>query len=170
MMRLGRRSFVAGTAALPLLSGCSTGSPSAAPLVLYDPTLAAGRLFASHAADLDLAAVALAGDRVPVLRTLLSERPASLWGLSRHADQLLAHDVAREHGYRPLLAVQHRPGAFEVRNCHGSLGSVSICAELSGDRWPIVFAEIAAGRTPNHRLHGRGSPALPAMSWVLVPR
>ncbi|MBB5986823.1 hypothetical protein [Sphingobium lignivorans] len=168
MTRVSRRGFVTAAATVPLLGACGLDRPSAARIALYDPGLAAGRLFAQRARALGLPAIALDQDRVRLLQRVLAERPASLWGLSRHADQLLAADILREHGYRAELAVQHRADRSVVQPRHQPMRSAGALARIAGDQWPLVFAEIAAGLGPAYR-PGRSATATgPIMSWAFV--
>lgn len=168
MTRISRRRFVTAAAAVPLLGACGFASPAAGRIALYDPGLAAGRSFAQRARDLGMRAIALDQDRVRLLRMVLAEAPASLWGLSRHADQLLAADILREHGYRAALALQHRADRSVVQARHQPMATAGALARIAGDQWPLVFAEIAAGLGATHRPRQPGLETGPIMSWAFV--
>jgi hypothetical protein len=160
---------VASVATVPLLSGCARQAVSAGPVLLYDPTLPSGREFAARAVELDLRAVAIEGDRISMLREMLaSQQPASFWGLTRHVDQMLVAEVAREFGFRPALAVQHVSGAPAKLKCQDAMKGAGAIATLSGGQWPTAFAELAAGLTPVCDHRRQSLDAGPAMSWVLT--
>lgn len=169
MIGLSRRGFVASLAVAPVLGGCARQVAGTEPVLLYDKTLASGRAFAARGAELGLEAVALDGDRVALLRSLLAaQNPASLWGLSRHADQLLVSEIARENGYRPALSVQHLTGAPARLSCREGMATAGMIATLSGGQWPTAFAELAAGQAPLCDHRSQSQPGDPAMSWVLT--
>lgn len=173
MTPVSRRSFVAGAMALPLLAGA--GIPFAAraaggSVLLYDPALAPGRRFAAHAQRLRGQALALEGDRVRFMRALLAERPAALYGVTRHSDQLLVGDIAREAGYRAIALIQHRADGGIAPQCQPGAAAIATVAGVAGSRWPEAFAELAIGGIERcGGAVGKG-PAEPAMSWVLTRR
>lgn len=169
MMDLSRRGFVTAVSLMPLLAGCVQQMAARAPILLYDPALPWGQEFASRAVELKFQPVALEGDRVPMLRTILStHQPSALWGLSRHADQMLVSDIAREHGYRPALAVQHLGQAPAKLTCQQSMQGAATIATLSGGQWPTTFAELAAGHVPICDHDRQLKRTDQAMSWVLA--
>jgi hypothetical protein len=173
---LTRRGFVGATTALSFIGGLTgvrvaAATPSLpAGTLLYDPTLVAGRRFAAHAGSFGKGATALEGDRVRLIRTMLAAGPEALWGVTRHADQLLVADIAREAGYRPVAVIQHCTDGRLVPQCSAGAQSIGTLAQYSGERWPAVFAELAAGGAPRAEVSAVTGRADPAMSWVLARR
>ena len=103
MTAISRRTFVAGAAVVPLLASAGVSFSARAAtgsVLLHDPSLAAGRRFAAHAARLDGQAIALEGDRIRFMRALLAGQPSALYGVTRHSDQLLLGEVARSARWR----------------------------------------------------------------------
>lgn len=147
MTDLSRRTFMAAAAAVPLLGACRVHAATAARIALYDPTLAAGSQFASRARELGLEAIPLEQDRVRLLRRILAGKPVSLWGVSRHADQLLANGIMREHGYRAQLALRHQGYQPITPGCGQASRMAAAMSRVASDQWPIAFAEMAAGRS-----------------------
>ena len=148
MTDLSRRTFIAAAASVPLLAAARVHAAPAARIALYDPTLAAGSQFARRARELGLEAIALEQDRVRLLRRILAGKPGSLWGVSRHADHLLANGIMREHGYRAQLALRHH-GYQPVTSACGRPGTMAAAmSRIASAQWPTAFAEIAAGRPP----------------------
>lgn len=176
MTAISRRTFVmgaAGAAALPLLAGPGLSVPAraaAGTVLLHDPSLAAGRRFAAHAARLDGRAIVLEGDRVRFMRALLTGQPAALYGVTRHSDQLLLGEVAREAGYRAIALIQHRADGGITPDCQPGAAAIATVAGIAGSRWPEAFAELAIGGVERcGAKKGRGAVE-PAMSWVLTKR
>ncbi|GLT02421.1 hypothetical protein GCM10007897_38300 [Sphingobium jiangsuense] len=134
MTAISRRTFVmgaAGAAALPLLAGAGLSVPAratAGTVLLHDPSLAAGRRFAAHAARLEGRAIALEGDRIRFMRALLTGQPAALYGVTRHSDQLLLGEVAREAGYRAIALIQHRADGGITPDCQPGAAAIATVA------------------------------------------
>jgi hypothetical protein len=103
--------------------------------------------FASRARELGLEAIPLEQDRVRLLRRILAGKPVSLWGVSRHADQLLANGIMREHGYRAQLALRHQGYQPITPGCGQASRMAAAMSRVASDQWPIAFAEMAAGRS-----------------------
>lgn len=98
-MRATRREAMMGALAVPAVAGMPRLKPAAAPLLLLDPTLAAGRRLAeAHGGEV----LAIAGDRIRFARAVFERRPSLVLGVSRHADALLIEEVGREAGYVPV--------------------------------------------------------------------
>lgn len=173
MTPVSRRTFVAGAMALPLLVGGSipfAARAAGGPVLLYDPSLAPGRRFAAHAHRLRAEATALEGDRIRFMRALLAARPAALYGVTRHSDQLLVGEVAREAGYRAIALIQHRADGGMVPQCRPGAAAIATVAGVAGSRWPEAFAELAIGGIERCDATAGKGPAEPAMSWVLTRR
>lgn len=100
-MKATRRGILAGGLAMPALAGLPrlASARSGDPVLLHDPSLAAGRRFAqAHLGE----ALAIEGDRIRFARGVFAKRPAFVVGVSRPADALLIEDVGREAGYAPV--------------------------------------------------------------------
>ena len=110
MIRLTRRSALAGALAVPTVAGLAhwrwrNGERS---VLLHDPALEAGRRFAKAGTARGGAVRAIEGDRIRFARGLLAANPALIAGVSRHAEFILIEDVAREAGYRPVTTLYGR--------------------------------------------------------------
>jgi len=170
---VSRRTFVAGAVALPLLASGSipfAARASGGQVLLYDPALAAGRRFAAHAGHLSGEAIALEGDRIRFMRSLLAAQPRALYGVTRHSDQLLVGDAAREAGYRAIALIQHRADGGIVPQCQPDAAAIGTVAGIAGSRWPEAFAELAIGGVERCGAGTGPGAAEPAMSWVLTRR
>lgn len=71
-------------------------------LLVYDPTLEAGRRLAATGDVARSQPFGIEGDRIRFARTLFERRPGFLVGVSRPADALLIEDVGAEAGYRAV--------------------------------------------------------------------
>lgn len=170
---VSRRTFVAGAAALPLLAGGAfpfAARASGGQVLLYDPSLSAGRRFAEHAGRLKGKAIALEGDRIRFMRSLLVGEPAALYGVTRHSDQLLVNEVAREAGYRAIALIQHRSDGGISPQCQPGAAAIATVAGIAGSRWPEAFAELAIGGVERCGTASGQGAVEPAMSWVLTRR
>lgn len=171
MTPVSRRGFVAGAmvasvAAATLRSAAVAQTGNA--VLLYDADLGAGARFAAHAARLGVAAQALQGDRVRKIQSLLADKPAALFGISRHADEYLASEIAGQAGYRRLSLIQHRAAGDIVPSCAPEGASIATLARLAGGRWPEAFAELAIGGIERCEPVSLTAPSEPAFSWVLM--
>lgn len=171
MMPVSRRGLVAGgivaSVAAATLRPAATVQ-SGKPVLLYDADLGAGARFAAHAHRLGAEAQSLAGDRVRQLQALLGQAPSALFGVSRHADEYLASEVAGQAGYRRLSLIQHRITGDVVPSCAPEGGAIATLARLAGGRWPEAFAELALGGIQRCEPLSRAAPSEPAFSWVLT--
>ena len=79
-------------------------------LVVHDPAIPASRSLALAHRDARL--VALTGDRVHFWSDALAGRPASIAGVTRWSDLVIARGVAAEHGLR--LRAETRHGALHA--------------------------------------------------------
>lgn len=164
-MTLTRRRLMAFTAgAAPLVALGTRSHAGATVLLVHDDTLAAGRRFALRAQTLGMPSRALEGDRVRLVRRLLAQRPARIFGMTRHADRLLMADIAREWGYVDLASIQQRVDAEPLsQGCRAT----AALADAAGPCWPEAFAHSALGGQPSPMA---GAPTDPAFSWVLHPK
>ena len=103
-----RRDVVKGGAAALAALGVPVVARSAvggARLVVHDPALPASRSLAL--AHRDARMVALTGDRVHFWRDALAGRPASIAGVTRWSDLVLARGIAAEQGLRLRATTRH---------------------------------------------------------------
>lgn len=103
-MKASRREALKGALAVPAIAGLPKwrwqhGETS---LLLYDPTLEAGRRIAATSEVPRSQAIEIAGDRIRFAKEAFARRPALVVGISRPADALLIEDVGREAGYRAV--------------------------------------------------------------------
>ncbi|HAF42264.1 MAG TPA: hypothetical protein DCG90_10945 [Sphingobium sp.] len=171
MTSLSRRGFMAGVAlaSTSVLDLGRRGLARTDAVLLHDPGLVAGRRFAVRANDLGGAVLALEGDRVRQMRQLLARAPAALFGISRHADEMLVGDIVTEAGYRRVALVRHG-GKAQVANCAPDGAPVAVLARLAGTGWPEAFAELALGGIERCGTRGAGGLAAPAFSWIFARR
>jgi len=115
-MRPDRRTVLAAAATLAGAAAAKSAiAKGAEALILFDPAEPAARAFAASQGG---RAVPIKGDRIRLARRLFaSGAPGRLTVISRHADQLLLAEAAREQGYRsvaldPFPAVDGRSGMF----------------------------------------------------------
>ena len=104
MIRATRRGALAAGLALPAaasLARSPTRKPSGT-VLLHDPSLEAGRRFASSAQARGAKALPIEGDRIRFARGVFKDAPALVVGVSRAADAVLIEDVGREEGYKPV--------------------------------------------------------------------
>lgn len=171
MTSVSRRGFVAGAAVASVAAAAlrpSGMAQSGNAVLLYDPGLGAGARFADHAQRLGWQAQRLEGDRVRLLQTLLAAEPTALFGVSRHADEYLASEVAGQAGYRRLSLIQHRATGDIIPSCAPEGVAIATLARLAGGRWPEAFAELAIGGIERCDPVSLTAPSEPAFSWVLL--
>jgi hypothetical protein len=104
VIRATRRGALAAGLALPAAASLAK-SPRRKPsgtILLHDPSLEAGRRFASAAQARGDKALAIEGDRIRFARAVFVRAPALVIGVSRAADAVLIEDVGREAGYAPV--------------------------------------------------------------------
>ena len=109
MIRATRRAALAGALALPAAASLAK-SPNRKPsgsVLLHDPSLEAGRRFATAAQARGDEVLSIEGDRIRFARAVFERAPALVLGVSRGADALLIEDVGREVGY-----ISVEPGAL----------------------------------------------------------
>lgn len=82
--------------------------------MLHDPALEAGRRFADAGRAKGNEVLAIDGDRIRFARTVFERKPALVVGVSRPADALLIEEVAREAGYRAVVADDALRGLIEA--------------------------------------------------------
>lgn len=143
MTEISRRVFMAAATTAPLLTALRLNAAPLQRIALYDPTIDAGSEFARRAAELGLTVAEISEDRIRLLTTILAGSPQSVWGVSRHADRLLASGIMREHGYRARVMLRCLNGEADLDK--GRTGTVP--DRISAGRRGVAFAEIAAGRS-----------------------
>lgn len=100
-MKATRREAMLAALAVPAVAGMPRLKRGTAPLLVHDPSLAAGRRMAeAHGGEV----LAIEGDRIRFARAVFERRPSLVIGVSRHADALLIEEVGREAGYVPVSA------------------------------------------------------------------
>jgi hypothetical protein len=140
-------------------------------VLLFDPSLEAGRRFAAAGRAAGGPVRALEGDPVRLAREVLAATPALVAGISRQADALLLHEAAMEAGYVRAAAVDgaHRCTTAECRPGWHALARMTTGA---GDGWIEAFAAYAA--RPGHGGAPLAAPAYQAVDpgrvfgWVLA--
>lgn len=169
MSGLSRRGFMASAAVASVALASGRVEAATLPLLLHDAQLAAGRRFAMRAQLLGGQALALEGDRVRQMRTLLAAAPAAIFAVTRRSDELLVGEIAAEAGYRRVALVRHGADGRMTARCTADGASVHALAQLSGMAWPEAFAELALDKAGQCAVasHSRAEPAL---SWVMVRR
>ena len=98
-MKATRRGVLAGALAVPLTAAVPRGDAIGAPLLVFDPTLAAGRRLVEVYSGL---VMPIKGDRIRFARAIFARQPATVIGVSRPTDAMLIEDVGREAGYLPV--------------------------------------------------------------------
>jgi len=151
-----------------MLGGSLCGAKaSAAVLLVHDDTLPAARRFAAHAATMGASSQPLRGERVRLVRQLLAQQPARVFGMTRHADHLLFAEIAREAGYVEVAAIQHRQGRGPLPRCIVAARPLSSLAQAAGACWPEAFAELALNIKATPSTIAEVPRPAPAFSWVL---
>ena len=171
MIRTSRRGLMAGALAIPAAAGFAgwrwqSGDKA---VLLHDAALQAGRRFAAASRG---QSVAVEGDRVRFMRAVLAAAPALVAGVTRHADQFLLADIAREHGYRPVATIDARAGRCTAASCQPGWGALGRLSSAAGADWVDVLADyatnpggaIAAGSGRGVAAHDKGL----VLGWVLV--
>ena len=175
MIRLTRRSALAGALAVPTVAGLAhwrwrNGERS---VLLHDPALEAGERFAAAGAARGGEVRAIEGDRFRFARGLLAANPALIAGVSRHADFILIEDVAREAGYRPVTTLYGRADRCAGHECLPGWQSVGRMAQAAGEGWVEALADYAAkpgemaGRAFGVAVPRRADAGL-VLGWVLA--
>jgi hypothetical protein len=176
VIRSTRRAAITGALAVPTVAGLAHwrwqhGERS---VLLHDPALAVGRRFAKAGAARGGNIRAIEGDRIRFAREVLTDRPALIAGVSRHADFILIADAAREAGYRPAATIYGRARGCAGHECRRGWQSLGTMASTAGEGWVEAFAAYAArpGRTAAKeavRLLGGPDSGL-VLGWILAPR
>jgi len=155
--------LAAGAAPLAALGVSLAPAARAAPLLVHDASLPAGRRFAAHAGGLGMTCLPLQGDRVRLIRRLLADGPAAVFGVTRHADHLLFAEIAREAGYRDRALLQHRRERSHMVRAQVAVANL---AEAAGPCWPEAFAELALGTSAQVPAAGSRPRLDAAFSWI----
>lgn len=177
MIRATRRGVLAGALAVPTVAGLANwrwrhGESS---LLLYDPSLAAGRRFAEAGRARGGEVLAIDGDRIRFARTAFDRRPALVAGISRHTDALMIGEVAREAGYEAVATLHGRGGACAADHCRAGWSALGRMASGAGSTWVEALADFAsrpgemAGTAPGGALPNRVDLGL-VIGWVLAPK
>ena len=184
-MRVSRRGILGGgmlasALAVPTVAGLSgwqwrqaTAHPGQ-PLLLYDPSLDAGQRFARAGAAAGGAPQVLEGDPVRLMQGLLAARPSLIAAISRHADAVLAVEVAQEAGYVLAGEMLGSAAGCSANTCHAAWVPLTRMAVGAGANWAEALAAWA--QDPQARTAPAFAAAAPsravetALGWVLVPR
>ena len=190
MMRTTRRGVMAGgfagALAVPTLAGLASWrgqhglDAGQGSVLLFDPTLGAGRRFADAGRAAGATVLALDGDPVRTTQGLLGKAPALLAGIGRHADALLVEEVALEAGYTSIALLHGIGVRCTASSCRPGWQPVARMAQSAGPHWPEALATFAV-RPDGAQDRPRGVPApqvprRPARSgehafgWLLVRR
>jgi hypothetical protein len=175
MIRATRRTVMAGALAVPTVSGLASWrwQHGEASVLLYDPSLTAGRRFAEAGKAEGGTTRAIEGDRVRFTRTVLEGRPALVAGVSRHADALLIEDVAQEAGYARVALVSGRSDRCVGTQCRAGWQALARLADAAGGTWVEALAAYAArpgeamARAAALAQGRRADPGL-VLGWVLA--
>lgn len=175
-MKATRRTMIAGgfmgALAVPTIAGLAQyrwkhGEGTA---LLHDPSLEAGRRFASAASSQEIT-----GDRVHFMREVLAKKPALIAGVTRHADQMLIADIAREAGYMEAAILHVNAGRCTGHQCQKGWGSIARLGKTSGPNWAEALADFAVN--PGGAIAGASTASWAGaqdrglvLGWVLAPR
>lgn len=182
-MKTTRRTMIAGgligALAAPAMAGFSKyrwkhGEGIA---LLHDPSLEAGARFSSAASAADKRAISveIIGDRVHFMREVLAKNPALIAGVTRHADQMLLADIAREAGYMEVGVFHVNAGRYSGCQCQKGWGSLGRLVEAWGSNWAEALANFAINSgeaildVPTASWAGAQDSGL-VLGWVLAPR
>jgi hypothetical protein len=173
MISTSRRGLMAGALAVPTLAGLASWrwKHGEQALLLHDPTLVAGLRFADAAQGRSRA---VRGDRVRFMHGELLSKPALVVGVTRHADQFLMADIAREHGYVEAAILHARQGRCMGNQCRPGWGALARLGNVAGAGWAEALAEYAIN--PGGDLSGAVAGRIAAadkglvLGWVLAPR
>ncbi|MES2699659.1 MAG: hypothetical protein V4647_08625 [Pseudomonadota bacterium] len=169
--------MLAGALAVPTVAGLGgwrwrqgAANPGDA-LLLYDPSLAAGRRFAEAGGS---SARALQGDPVRLMQALLPARPALIAGISRHADAVLAIEAAGEAGYVLAAEMLGDTQQCSANTCDGGWVPLTRMAVGAGPAWVEALAGWAidpqARELPAADARSVHRSDETALGWVLLPR
>lgn len=169
--------MLAGALAVPTVAGLGgwrwrqgAANPGDA-LLLYDPSLAAGRRFAEAGGS---SARALQGDPVRLMQALLPARPALIAGISRHADAVLAIEAAGEAGYVLAAEMLGDTQQCSANTCDGGWVPLTRMAVGAGPAWVEALAAWAidpqARELPMVEARSIHRSDETALGWVLVPK
>ncbi len=181
-MKVTRRGMLAsgllgGALAVPTVAGLGgwrwrqgAAHPGDA-LLLYDPSLAAGRRFADAGGK---QAREITGDPVRLMQALLPARPALIAGISRHAEALLLVEAAHEAGYGLAAEMLGDTQQCSANTCDGGWVPLTRMAVGAGPAWVEALAAWAidpqARELPMADARGIERSTETALGWVLVPR
>ncbi|MXO65229.1 hypothetical protein [Altericroceibacterium endophyticum] len=181
MIRATRRNVLGaatlGMAAIPTVSGLAAWRwrHGDSRVLLHDAGLSGGERFAAAAQRHGTASTAITGDRVRFTRQILADRPALVAGVTRHADQLMIEDVAREQGYMRAALLHGKQGQCSGLECRQGWNGVGRIARHAGSDWIDALAEfaIAPAEAGAKALAQSAAQAVDPgliLGWVLVPR
>ncbi|RKF20654.1 hypothetical protein D6851_11005 [Altericroceibacterium spongiae] len=181
MIEADRRTVIGGAAlgmmAIPTVAGLASWrwKHGDGRVLLHDDTLSAGRRFAAAGQGYGHTAIKLEGDRVRLARDVLDRRPAMIAGVTRHADQLLIEDVAREAGYRRVALLQGRERTCMAQDCRSGWQALGRMVRSAGYDWVEALAAFTAAQADNiGPLLPQSAHAAPdiglVLGWVLAPK
>lgn len=173
-------SVIGGALAVPTVAGLSGWQWRQAvahpgqPLLLFDPSLGAGQRFARAGEAAGGAPQQFAGDPVRLMQGLLAARPSLIVGISRHADAVLAVEVAQEAGYVLAGEMLGNAAGCSANTCHAGWVPLTRMAVGAGANWAEALAAWAqdpqARTAPAFAAAPATVAAETALGWVLVPR
>lgn len=184
-MKVSRRGVLgggvlAGALAVPTVAGLSGWQWRQAvahpgkPLLLFDPSLDAGQRFALAGEAAGGTPQELAGDPVRLMQGLLAARPSLIAAVSRHADAVLAVEVAQEAGYVLAGEMLGNAAGCSASTCHAAWVPLTRMAVHAGANWVEALASWAQDPQARSAQAFAALPASPdrdtALGWVLVPR
>jgi hypothetical protein len=171
---------IGGALAVPTVAGLSgwqwrqAAGHSGKPLLLFDPSLDAGRRFARSGLAAGGTPQQLSGDPVRLMQGLLSTRPTLIAAVSRHADAVLAVEVAQEAGYVLAGEMLGNAAGCSASTCHAAWVPLTRMAVGAGANWTEALAAWAqdpqARTAPAFEGAGGAADRESALGWVLVPR
>lgn len=173
MIRASRRAVMAGALAVPTLSGLAwRWRHGEQRVLLHDAELEAGRRFADAAKTRGLRPVPIEGDRVRFLRQVLSDKPALVAGVSRHAEMQLLADIAREEGYVLAAELEAKGRQCSGASCRPGWNALGRLGRSAGSSWPEALALWAADPRGTLSQLAASIPARPdhglVLGWVLA--
>lgn len=184
-MKVSRRSILgggalAGALAVPTVAGLSgwqwrqAAAHPGQPLLLFDPSLAAGLRFARAGEAAGGAPQQLTGDPVRLMQRMLAARPSLIAGISRHADAVLAVEAAQEAGYVLAGEMLGNAAGCSANTCHAGWVPLTRMAVHAGANWAEALAAWAqdpqARTAPRFAAPAASPDRETALGWVLVPR
>jgi hypothetical protein len=165
--------MLAGALAVPTLSGLAAWRwrHGEGRVLLHDAELEAGRRFATAGRARGLQSMAIEGDRVRFMRSVLAEKPALVAGVTRHAEMQLLADIAGEEGYHLAAELEAKTRQCSGATCRPGWNALARLGRAAGANWPEALAHWASdprGAMPHLPSSANRSDRGLVLGWVLA--